>query len=273
MSNFELEQTTELETLGYIFPDELQIIDQGPPANFSISVTIQDQDLLDQIMAEAKLKDPDDFDINAFEQPSFVMLFTYTPQYPDELPEVTIEDVVAIDQEDIDLMLPHVLQTASSDSMGMAMVFSIVSSGREFIEQRIADGIAAERLDRQRRIEEEEEAERERYRGTRVTTESFDTWKRSFLKEARVLYKAGEKLSVSLEAALIIYDGVMRNASNKPTGKQLFEKDRTLAMSDTQYLDESDVAVDVELFEGIEELDLDSDEDDNQVLAHFNEDD
>jgi hypothetical protein len=46
---------------------------------------------------------------------------------------------------------------------------------------------------------------------------------------------------------------------NKPTGRQLFERDANLALSDVKMMDDGDVAVDASLFED-EDVITDSDE-------------
>ncbi|KAJ3382224.1 hypothetical protein HDU92_004880 [Lobulomyces angularis] len=78
-----------------------------------------------------------------------------------------------------------------------------------------------------------------------------------FMEEMRLLDLPASKL---LEAR-----------KGKLTGRQQFEKDKTLINSDTGFMGENDVEVDLDLFDG---LDLGSDQDEeNEVLKNFTEDD
>ncbi|KAL2916555.1 Protein gir2 [Polyrhizophydium stewartii] len=312
MTDHAEEQRTELETLGYIFPDELEIIDEGPPAVLRISAALDNEDLLLSLRMHAQAQglsvdddedggDDDDGDDEAqegddagddddgadddeptrFEKPALTFEFKYTETYPETLPELRLVKVSGIRKADrralVDSMLEH-----GTENLGMAMVFAMVSHGKEKLEELLTARMAREEHEREQRVLAEEEADRERYRGTRVTAESFAAWLHAFVDEAKAVRRSGGKLTVAQEAALAVdaaTSGAVaaRVASGKLTGRQLFEKDKTLASSDMQFMDEGDVAVDVELFDGLEIDDEDEDEDEdeevNQVLAGLTEDD
>lgn len=84
-------------------------------------------------------------------------------------------------------------------------------------------------------------------KGGPVTRESFLEWNAKFLAELQ---------AKSLTAAL-------SNSSNRLTGRQLFEQNRALATSDMNYADvnEAIVEVDVGAFEGLDDLDINDDDD------------
>ena len=87
-------------------------------------------------------------------------------------------------------------------------------------------------------------------KGTKVTLDNFMEWKRKYHEE---IGKA-EKERLALEKNKL-----------KLTGRQLFERDASLANSDLQFIgkDEDVVAVDESLFQDLDDLDLD-DEDDSE---------
>ncbi|EGF83786.1 hypothetical protein BATDEDRAFT_85611 [Batrachochytrium dendrobatidis JAM81] len=309
--NYTEEQTTELDSLGYIFPDELTVMDQGPPATFQITCKLDNEELLGLLKMHALAQgltvhedyqetldesDEDEYathphmvptdtshggkddeqsegvDDTVFHHPTFAIEFTYTPTYPEELPLFKLVQVKGICAEDRQILYDKLL-AHGSESLGMGMIFAMVSHGKEQIEQLLTSRMLREEHDREQRILAEEEADRERYRGTLVTPDSFSAWRTKFLEEARQLKKAGAKLSISHAAALAIDLNASNKASGKLTGRQMFERDQTLVSSDVQFMEEGDVVVDVELFDGLE-IDNDSaDGGDNEVLAGFTEDD
>jgi len=77
------------------------------------------------------------------------------------------------------------------------------------------------REDLERKQREEEEAEHKRFEGTRVTVETFIKWKVKFGAEQAKWIKA-----VKVDEA----------DSKKWTGRQLFEKDRSLYDSDIKFI-------------------------------------
>jgi hypothetical protein len=96
--------------------------------------------------------------------------------------------------------------------------------------------------------------ERKKFEGTRVTVESFMAWRSKFEAEMDRLNK--KEMANKLEL------------SKKLTGRQLFETNKSLIESDLQFLDESvddvdfDVKVDESLFQDLDDLDLEEDDND-----------
>ncbi|KAH6597113.1 hypothetical protein BASA61_003248 [Batrachochytrium salamandrivorans] len=281
------EQTTELDSLSYIFPDELTVMDQGPPATFRISCKLDNEELLGLLKMHARAQgltvieeyqrcngadsdsdsstnepiysnDNDDNDEieqdpTVFYHPAFSVEFTYTPTYPDSIPTFTLVRVQGICAED-QATLVEQLTEHGTDSLGMSMIFAMVSHAKEHMERLLNERMLQEEHDREERILAEEEADRERY------------------QEARMLQKSGAKLSISLSAALAIDVYAANKAIGKLTGRQMFERDKTLVSSDVQFMEEGDVVVDMELFEGLD-IDDDSADGENEVLAGFTDDD
>ena len=140
--------------------------------------------------------------------------------------------------------------TVAEENLGMAMVFTIVSAGIEWLGET-NDRLKREAEEERRKLKElEEEEERKKLEGTKVTIESFLAWKAEFDAEMAVHRK--EK-----EAA--------KKDKNKKSGRELFMTDKNLIESDIKFLAETGdeaVTVDESLFEDLDDLDLDEDESD-----------
>ncbi|KAI8875768.1 hypothetical protein K501DRAFT_201921, partial [Backusella circina FSU 941] len=185
---------------------------------------------------------PDEFEVG------LSLLVTYTPTYPDELPEYEMETLEG--------QIP-------SNSIGMAMIFSMVMVIKEELDnikldvQRAEEEVANEK----RRIEEE--AERAKFAGTKVTVESFMAWKKGF--DAELAEKDAE---IKAQRA--------KELKGKLNGREMFTRDKSLAMSDAKYMDEGDVSVDVTQFDKEERggaMDDDDEEEESGVWKQFGSDD
>jgi hypothetical protein len=89
-----------------------------------------------------------------------------------------------------------------------------------------------------------------------VTVESFLKWKAIFDKEMFELKKQNI------------------DHNRKPTGKSLFEKDDTLFNSDLQFINNDEpIEVDETLFQNLDDLDINDDEDDEYIPDENDEED
>ena len=142
------------------------------------------------------------------------------------------------------------MDTVAEESLGMAMLFTIVFAGIEWLGET-NDRLKREAEEERKKLKElEEEEERKKLEGTKVTIESFLAWKAEFDAEMAVHRK--EK-----EAA--------KKDKNKKSGRELFMTDQNLIESDIKFLAETGdeaVTVDESLFEDLDDLDLDEDESD-----------
>lgn len=108
-----------------------------------------------------------------------------------------------------------------------------------------------------------EEAEQAKFTGTKVTVESFMDWKRKF------------------DAEMMKKDAVLRAQKEKElkgklTGRQLFEQDKSLALSDAKYMEDDDVSVDPSQFDKDERagaLDKEDEDGENAVWKQFGKED
>lgn len=123
------------------------------------------------------------------------------------------------------------------------------------------------------RIRKEEELENAKFHGTKVTVERFMEWKAKFEREMaekeneerqarlkELKNKLTGKQSCSLRVVIYI------SSSFLLLGRQLFEQDRTLALSDAKYMDEGDVSVDISLYEREEHVPSEDEDDDKEAV-------
>lgn len=131
------------------------------------------------------------------------------------------------------------------------MIFSLVSSAQEWLNQRWDDAKRQKEEEAERKKVEFEEAERKKFEGTRVTVETFLKWRNEFEQDMGIAARR-EKISTG----------------GKLTGKELFLTDVTLIESDIKFLLEAgdsieNVKIDESLFQNIDDLELDDDDSDD----------
>ena len=228
MTDYKQEQRDEIEAIESIYSEEISVICDNPH-RFTIPVKTEgyDEEEGDGWMVLLK--------------------FTFPDNYPDVLPEIEVEEYEGI-EDDLLQEFQTAMGTVAEENLGMAMVFTIVSAGIEWL------GETSERLQREaeeeRRLKKEldEEEERKKLEGTKVTIESFLAWKAEFDAEMAVHKKERE---------------AAKRDKNKKSGRELFMTDQNLIESDIKFLAETGdeaVTVDESLFEDLDDLDLDDED-------------
>lgn len=233
MTDHRQEQRDEIEAIESIYSEEIDILNDNPH-RFTIPVKT------------------DEFDDEETEEGMWVLLkFTYPDTYPDVGVEIEFEESEGIEDEHLEALREHLNQVIE-ENLGMAMVFSIVSAAIEWLGET-NDRLkfeAEEAIRIQKELEDEEE--RKKLEGTKVTIESFLAWKAEF--DAEMFAKKSVEAQAKKEKEKV-----------KKSGRELFMTDTTLNQSDVKFLAEAgDVAITVDesLFEDMEDLDLDDDSDD-----------
>ncbi|TRY76300.1 hypothetical protein TCAL_07319 [Tigriopus californicus] len=232
--NYQEEQEGEMEALLSIYEGELEVLTSEPRYVFTMPIKT------------------DEYDPDVDESGLFVLLkFSFTPKYPEEAPKIEIEeqsDNLSLDGTDTKF-LAH-LNEQVEENLGMIMVFTIISAAIEWLGSTWEELKATkeERLKRQK--EADEEVERKRLEGTKVTIEVFMRWKTDFDKEMMALKEKDKNEAKN---------------KDKLTGKQLFLRDASLIDSDVKFLEAAGdpVKVDESLFEDFDDLDIDPDDDDD----------
>ncbi|KAH8676335.1 ubiquitin-conjugating enzyme/RWD-like protein [Xylariales sp. PMI_506] len=202
------EQIEEREVLDSIFPEEIIDISE---TEYRISV------LLDLPPDESESE-------GGAESPTLILHVQYPESYPDEPPHLDLSPPqnapphphfsVAADKDALLAGLEETIQ----ENLGMAMVFTLVTTLKENAEQIILD----RRAEATRRHEEvllaAEREENKKFQGTPVTPETFVKWREGFLKEMEdEAQKKEEERLAELKKSKV-------KEEKKLTGKQLWER-------------------------------------------------
>ncbi|KAL6585119.1 hypothetical protein OROMI_004408 [Orobanche minor] len=190
----------------------------------------------------------DEADESTVPSVQLALIFSHTESYPDEPPLVSLKSLKGIPTGDLKV-LKEKLEEEASENLGMAMVYTLVTSAKEWLSERFARDAGDE-------DDGENEAAKDEIiipHGEAVTVETFLAWRERFEAE------------LALERAKLMPDSALTAPKDKKlTGRQWFESGRALKgaapIADASDEDEEDVDFD-------DEDDLDDDEDD--MLEHY----
>ena len=198
MADYIEEQKSELEALQAMYSEE-ELQILEELKGFVISVKSEEEE--EQLSVELEVK--------------------YVPTYPDELPLIRLMSQCELDERELK-DLETSLQESAEESKGVVMGFTLVTALQMKLND-IVDQIRERQEEEEKRKEAEEKIkEEQRLKGTPVTRESFTAWKEKFDKE-RIARQ--QTAAIELDKC-------------KLTGKQMFERDASLAKSDSQLLDD-----------------------------------
>ena len=199
MANYRDEQTSELEALQAMYSEEeLEVLEDLK--GFVITVSSECYEDNEQLSVELEVE--------------------YVDEYPDALPRFCLKPLNELDDKLVKELEVSLLESAE-ENKGMVMGFTLVSALQIKLNE-IVDQIQEQKDQEAKKIEEEEKIKEEmRFKGTPVTKESFTAWKENFDR------KIAEKTKAEIDQSKM-----------KLTGKQMFERDASLAKSDAQLLDD-----------------------------------
>ncbi|KAF2762028.1 RWD-domain-containing protein [Pseudovirgaria hyperparasitica] len=168
------EQKEEREVLDSIFPDEITDVTD---TEYRVSIALD-------VSPDYSI-DGDD----AEELPTILLHVRYPPDYPDEAPELDIsapsnapKHPLLDIQEDKPRLLES-LQTTIEENIGMAMVFTLVSTLKDSAELLVTERQKAEEAEKEFEAAKAEEEENRKFVGTAVTKKSFLEWRERFRQE------------------------------------------------------------------------------------------
>ncbi len=171
-----------------------------------------------------KLNPPDDDNGDEeAEPPTLVLHVRYPDAYPDEAPVLDLSPLpnapphprfsVSADKE----RLLKGMADAIQENLGMAMVFTLVTTLTELAEQLMTDRKEAVEREREEVLLAAEREENKKFHGTPVTPETFLKWRDDFMREMEEQrQRAEEERLVELKKAKI-------KEAPRLTGKQLWE--------------------------------------------------
>lgn len=245
----------ELEALQAIFPDDLEEFEGNTPADWpqqhgkmwAVNINPSAEVGADDEDAEPELQ--------------MQLVFAHTPTYPDEPPCIRLRSVRGLGDAELAEATAE-LQQHIADSMGMAMIYNLVTAAQEWLAARLAAGPAGSGLDpeaEERRKRDEAEAARAaaRAHGTPVTAELFEAWRKKFeADQALAKVQLGEGSKAAADGA----------AAGRMSGKAWFlaqmAAGKVVSESSEEEDGEEDGEEDAYKGDGEEEL-LDDDEDED----------
>jgi hypothetical protein len=201
------EQKEEREVLDSIFPDEIQDISD---TEYRVSISLE-------VKNESE-EEP--------EPPTIILNVRYPEAYPDEAPILDItQPPNAAKHEHLDIQedkarLLDALQETIEENMGMAMVFSLVSTLKDAAELLIAERQQAVQALKDVEAQKAEEEENRKFEGEKVTRESFLAWRERFREE---MAEENARKAAELEAEEKKKRGG-KLEEKKLTGKQLWQQ-------------------------------------------------
>lgn len=209
------DQTEEREVLDSIFPDEITDVSEE---EYRIAIQLD--------LPEEATKDDQD---EQPEPPTMLLSVRYPEDYPDVAPDLDLSAPagstphplfnVADDKEQLLAGLEETIQ----ESLGMAMVFTIVSALKDAAEQLIVTRLQAAQKAREEALLAVERAENQKFHGTPVTPETFLRWRDTFMQEMaeKRLREEEERLA---EQAKRRGGGATGKDGLRLTGRQLWER-------------------------------------------------
>ncbi|KAK1312212.1 hypothetical protein QJS10_CPA07g00906 [Acorus calamus] len=239
MSDHVQEQEMEIEALQAILMDDIEEVDSSESGlvtnNRCFQILLSPQD-------------DDDLDDSSYIPVELALFFSHTERYPDEPPLLNIKSVRGIKSEDLSI-LKEKLEQEASENLGMAMVYTLVSSAKEWLSEKYGhDGQVQD-------VDEDEESKEDIIipHGEPVTVESFIAWRERFEAE------------LALERAKLIPDSALTAPKEKKlTGRQWFESGRATVKGAAHVVEGSEE-------EDEEDIDFDDDfeEDEEDMLEHY----
>ncbi|ESO09248.1 hypothetical protein HELRODRAFT_73503 [Helobdella robusta] len=227
MGDLKEDQSNELEVLESIYTNELTIISREPLISFLLTIATQIEKV-----------DMEDVEI--------CLKFTLPENYPDEVPAVEIISHSNLEESYVEVLTEMIIRLAE-ENVGTVMTYNIVTALQDKLIEIVETVATNKRDEEDRKLKAAEEAERKKFEGTKVTVESFFKWKTKFDAEMMELKK------------LKIKDDLLMR---KLTGRELFMKDHAMDDSDVKFLEEGGEVVEVDetLFQDVDDLDLNGEE-------------
>ncbi|XWS16248.1 hypothetical protein CRYUN_Cryun34aG0068800 [Craigia yunnanensis] len=221
MTDHVQEQEMEIEALEAILMDEFKEIHSGESglstSNRCFQITLSHQ---------------------------LALVFSHTEKYPDEPPLLNVKSIRGIQTSD-HKVLKEKLEQEASENLGMAMIYTLVTSAKEWLSERYGQDADADNA-------EEEEATKDEVivpHGEPVTVDTFLAWRERFEAE------------LALERAKLMPESALTAPKEKKlTGRQWFESGRATAKGAAPVNEGSDVE---------DEEDIDFEDDEEDMLEHY----
>ncbi|XP_042048240.1 RWD domain-containing protein 1-like isoform X1 [Salvia splendens] len=237
-ADYKQEQDMEIEALEAILMDEFKEIHSSESglntSNRCFEITICPQD--------------DEADDSNIPSVRLALIFSHTENYPDEPPLLNCKSLKGIQTSDL-RALKEKLEQEATENLGMAMVYTLVTSAKEWLSERFAHDAGDD-------DDGEDEAAKDEViipHGEPVTVDSFLVWREKFEAE------------LALERAKLMPDSALAAPKEKRlTGRQWFESGRASAKGAAAAAEEDE---DID-----EDIDFDDDDfevDEDDMIEHY----
>jgi RWD domain len=158
-----------------------------------------------------------------------VLDVTYPEKYPDVAPYLDLANPhdapksSRLDLAEDKAKLLAAIEPTIEESLGMAMVFNIVTALKDAAEQLIQERATVAEQAREAVRRAEEEKENAKFHGEKVTRERFLNWRETFRQE---MEEEAKRKAAEAEAAAAKRGGKAAGATQgvKLTGRELWEK-------------------------------------------------
>jgi hypothetical protein len=187
------------------------------------------------------------------ETPTILLQVKYPEAYPEEpplldllpIPNAPIHPYFSV-ASDKNALLDGLKETIE-ENMGMAMIYSLISTLKENAEKLVAERQEEARHEHEQKLLAAEREENKKFHGTPVTPETFKTWREGFRKEMEALRIKQEEVDEAADKK--------RNRGKETavqlTGKQLWERGLAGKVEEDEF-EGDDVPA-----EGVEDLKVD----------------
>ncbi|XP_031487368.1 uncharacterized protein LOC116255634 [Nymphaea colorata] len=239
MADYEQEQEMEIEALQAILMDDIEEIDPNVSGlntdNRCFQITLVPHD--------------DDADEATSVPVRLALVFSHTSKYPDEPPLLKVKSLQGVKPDDLKI-LQEKLEQEASENLGMAMVYTLATSAKEWLSEFYGQSTAVEET------EENDSAKEDIIipHGEHVTVETFMAWRDRFEAE------------LALERAKLIPDSELTAPKEKKlTGRQWFESGKhTMKAAASAEVSEEEEDEDIEFDDDDFE-----DDDEEDMLEHY----
>ncbi|CAI9286320.1 unnamed protein product [Lactuca saligna] len=237
MTDHVQEQEMEIEALKAILMDEFEEIH---PSESRLNTSNR------CFLIKLSLQD-DETDESSTSPVQLGLIFSHTEKYPDEIPLLNLKSIKGIPSSDLKF-LKEKLEQEALDNLGMAMIYTLVTSAKEWFTERFDKDTDNDNI-------EEETTNKDEIivpRGEPVTVETFLAWREKFEAE------------VALERAKVLTESTLATTKEKKlTGRQWFQSGRASSRHHA-----------IPIMEGSNDEDDDDDfdddsEDDEDMLDHY----
>nr|XP_043627132.1 RWD domain-containing protein 1-like [Erigeron canadensis] len=173
-------------------------------------------------------------------------IFSHTEKYPDEIPLLNLKSIKGTQISDLKV-LKEKLEQEASENLGMAMIYTLVTSAKEWLAQRFAQDTNNDNMQEAVAAKDEITVPH----GEPVTIETFLAWREKFEAE------------MALERAKLLPESALAGTKEKKiTGKEWFLSGRASTKRAAPIIEGSND-------EDEDDFDIDVEVDEEDMLDHY----